>query len=111
MRRHLHQCYGRPVAAAGFTGTVGSKKIRNILEVLRIPHLDADLDLTFTLMDPDPTFYFDPDSTFHFGADLEPDPAPPRIDAILRPLVYRPSTPALSASTTLHGSIFSLYHS
>jgi hypothetical protein len=63
--------------------------------VLRIPHLDADPDLSFTLIDPDPTFYIDPDSTFHFGADLETDPAPPRIDASLLPLVYRPSTPAL----------------
>jgi hypothetical protein len=43
------------------------------------------------------------------GPDL--DPASPVIDAYLRPLVYRPSTPALWASMALHGFIFSLYHS
>ncbi len=74
---------------------VSCKDPRSITELLiRVadPHyFNADPN-------PYPAFQFneDPDPTVHFNAD--PDPAPQHSDAILRPLVYRLSTPPLLAS-------------
>ncbi len=57
--------------------------------------------------DPGLSFHFDvaPDSSFPFDADPEPDPSPHESDAILRPLVDRPSTTPFWASKALHTTI------
>ncbi len=61
--------------------------------------------------DPDLSFHFDadPGPSFHFDADPEPDPSPHESDAILRPLVDRPSATPFWASKALHSSILSLH--
>ncbi len=57
--------------------------------------------------DPDPAFYFnaETDQPFHFNVGVvpDPDPAPNRDDANLRPLAYRPFQPPFWVSTVLYG--------